>query len=259
LALLASGQLAFAEDQARPSHRANGRAAAPDAQTVTPNAPKPGQAVVRRPTNAPLHNPNFRPLNPVTPSVANSVNTPGMANRNRAVLPNNRIDSSDRSGRTSAVKPNERTAISDNNRVHRTLNRLPRGNGTELSFIQARARCSRDLHDRNWWRTHHTRVILYCGGYWFWNAGWWFPAWGYDPFYSTYVYDGPIYGYGQLPPGDVTMQVQEALAQAGYYYGPIDGVLGPETRDAILRFQADNGLATTAAIDEATLSTLGLT
>lgn len=57
----------------------------------------------------------------------------------------------------------------------------------------------------------------------------------------------------------MTAQVQQALAELGYYYGPIDGVLGPETRDAILRFQTVNGLATTAAIDEPTLDSLGLT
>ncbi|MBV9007585.1 MAG: peptidoglycan-binding protein [Verrucomicrobia bacterium] len=62
-----------------------------------------------------------------------------------------------------------------------------------------------------------------------------------------------------MSPGDVTSQVQEALAQQGYYNGPIDGILGPETRDAILRFQADHGLAATAAIDEPTLDSLGLT
>jgi peptidoglycan hydrolase-like protein with peptidoglycan-binding domain len=42
----------------------------------------------------------------------------------------------------------------------------------------------------------------------------------------------------------------------GYYDGPIDGILGPMARDAIAAFQADNGLAVTAAIDEPTLATL---
>jgi peptidoglycan hydrolase-like protein with peptidoglycan-binding domain len=60
-------------------------------------------------------------------------------------------------------------------------------------------------------------------------------------------------------PGDVTAQVQRSLAQQGYYYGPIDGILGPGTRSAIQRYQIDRGLAVTAAIDEQTLYTLGLT
>jgi len=59
-------------------------------------------------------------------------------------------------------------------------------------------------------------------------------------------------------PGDVTSEVQRALAVRGYYYGPIDGILGPATRYAIQRYQRDRGLYVTAAIDEPTLATLGL-
>jgi N-acetylmuramoyl-L-alanine amidase len=56
----------------------------------------------------------------------------------------------------------------------------------------------------------------------------------------------------------VTVNVQEQLAAAGYYDGPIDGLLGPMTREAIAAYQADNGLAITSAIDEPTLATMGL-
>ena len=94
-------------------------------------------------------------------------------------------------------------------------------------------------------------------GWYYWNAGYWFPAWGYAP-YVTYVYDGPIYAYNGLSPDQVTVNVQEQLARAGYYDGPIDGILGPMTREAIAAYQADNGLAITSAIDEPTLATLGL-
>src|SRR5207253_2757996 len=34
-------------------------------------------------------------------------------------------------------------------------------------------------------------------------------------------------------------EVQDQLATAGYYHGKIDGVLGPETRRALLRYQSD--------------------
>jgi putative peptidoglycan binding protein len=112
-------------------------------------------------------------------------------------------------------------------------------------------------HDRGWWRSHYDRIVFVNGGWYYWNAGYWFPAWGYDP-YVTYVYDGPIYGYDGLPPDQVTVDVQTQLAAAGYYDGPIDGVLGPMTREAIANFQADNGLAVTSAIDEPTLATMGL-
>jgi hypothetical protein len=116
---------------------------------------------------------------------------------------------------------------------------------------------NRQLHDRGWWRSHYTRIIFVNSGWWYWNAGYWFPAWGYAPSVS-YVYDGPIYGYNGLSPDQVTVNVQQQLAAAGYYDGPIDGVLGSMTREAIAAYQADNGLAVTSAIDEPTLATLGL-
>jgi cupin superfamily acireductone dioxygenase involved in methionine salvage len=116
---------------------------------------------------------------------------------------------------------------------------------------------NRQWHDRSWWRSHYDRIIFVNNGWWYWNAGYWFPAWGFAPSVS-YVYDGPIYGYNGLSPDQVTVNVQEALAAAGYYDGPIDGVLGPMTREAIAAYQADNGLAVTSAIDEPTLATMGL-
>jgi len=115
----------------------------------------------------------------------------------------------------------------------------------------------RQWHDRGWWRSHYNRIVFVSGCWYYWNAGYWFPALGYDP-YVTYSYDGPIYGYNGLSPDQVTVNVQEQLARAGYYDGPIDGMLGPMTREAIAAFQADNGLAITSAIDEPTLATLGL-
>jgi len=113
-------------------------------------------------------------------------------------------------------------------------------------------------HDRNWWRGHYGNNITFVfGSPYYWNAGYWFPAWGYAPSVS-YVYDGPIYGYNGLSPDRVTVNVQEQLARAGYYDGPIDGILGSMTREAIAAYQADNGLAITSAIDEPTLATLVL-
>jgi Putative peptidoglycan binding domain len=115
----------------------------------------------------------------------------------------------------------------------------------------------RQWHDRGWWRSHYTRIVFVSGGWYYWNAGYWFPAWGYDP-YVSYVYDGPIYGYNGLTPDRVIVDVQQQLARDGYYDGPIDGVLGPMTREAIAAFQADNGLSVTSVIDEPTLDSLGL-
>lgn len=265
LLLLAISQSVWGNDEAKSSSKSSSHSAAPPgaSSNAAPATSKGPQTVTRRPVN-PASNPNLRPVNP-TANAPNSRRIPPTANRNRTILPssspeenqsNKKVAARNAPNRTAAVTPNQRSNTK-NNGAHRT--RIPTRTGNELSFSQARTQCSRQHHDRNWWRHHHSRICFYGGGYWFWNAGWWFPAWGYSPYYNSYVYDGPIYGYGQLSPGDVTAQVQQTLAELGYYYGAIDGVLGPDTRDAILRFQADNGLATTAAIDEPTLDSLGLT
>jgi hypothetical protein len=115
----------------------------------------------------------------------------------------------------------------------------------------------RQWHDRGWWRSHYDRIIFVNNGWYYWNAGYWYPAWGYDS-YAYYPYDGPIYAYNGLAPDQVIADVQSQLQRDGYYDGPIDGILGPMTQDAIAAFQADNGLVVTSTIDEPTLSTLGI-
>ena len=112
-------------------------------------------------------------------------------------------------------------------------------------------------HNRDWWR-HHCNVIVLVGwGYWGWDAGWWYPAWGYNPLYSTYAFDEPVYGYQDLPPDQVIANVQGALQDLGYYLDEIDGVLGPTTRAALESYQQDNGLPVTGLIDPETLQALG--
>ena len=126
------------------------------------------------------------------------------------------------------------------------------------NYTDARRYWRRERHDRSWWASNYNRIVLYGGGYYYWDNGWWYPAYGYDPYYSNYTFDGPIYGYNDLPPGDVVGDTQRALAEQGYYNGPIDGILGPMTRGAITRYQTDHGLAVTSAIDQQTLYSLGL-
>ena len=46
----------------------------------------------------------------------------------------------------------------------------------------------------------------------------------------------------------VVLQVQIGLVGYGYYEGPLDGVMGPMTREALRRFQADYGLDVTGTI-----------
>ncbi len=59
--------------------------------------------------------------------------------------------------------------------------------------------------------------------------------------------------------GDATVrQAQQALLEAGYDPGPIDGVMGPRTEQALSRFQQANGLSSSANLDAPTLSALGV-
>lgn len=112
--------------------------------------------------------------------------------------------------------------------------------------------------DRNWWSQNHSRFILSSGGYYYWNSGYWYPAWGYDPSFEFYAYDGPIYGYNNLPPDQVIANVQAVLQRQGYYHGFVDGMLGPLTRAALANYQRDRGLYITSAIDRPTLYALGM-
>lgn len=127
-----------------------------------------------------------------------------------------------------------------------------------FTFEQARRNHHRERHDRSWWRSRYNRIVLFGGGYYFWNNNYWYPAYGYDPYNSNYTYDEPIYGYDDLPPGQVIANVQSALQEQGYYNDAVDGLIGPNTRAAISNFQRDRGLPITAAIDGPTLQALGL-
>jgi Putative peptidoglycan binding domain len=115
-----------------------------------------------------------------------------------------------------------------------------------------------EWHDQNWWRGHYGNNITFVfGAPYYWRAGYWFPAWGYNP-NAYYAWDGPIYAYNHLPPDQVIANVQAALQQQGYYHGEVDGLIGPLTRGAIADYQRDHGLYMTSAIDRPTLQSLGM-
>src|ERR1051325_1361777 len=50
-----------------------------------------------------------------------------------------------------------------------------------------------EWHDRYWWHAHFPHIIFIGGGWYYWNGGYWYPAWGYDAAAAYYPYDGPIY------------------------------------------------------------------
>lgn len=139
----------------------------------------------------------------------------------------------------------------ENNRIEGS----ERWNGPKYAAFKA---YRSQWHDKDWWKHHHNRIVFVFGAPYYWDTGFWYPAWGYDPAYAYYPYDGPIYAFNGLPPDQVIANVQAALQGQGYYQGEVDGLLGPLTRAALADYQRDHGLYTTAAIDEPTLDSLGM-
>ena len=53
-------------------------------------------------------------------------------------------------------------------------------------------------------------------------------------------------------------EVQESLRDKGYYHGHVDGVLGPQTREAIRQYQKSENLPVTGRLDGETAGKLGV-
>lgn len=126
---------------------------------------------------------------------------------------------------------------------------------------------------RNWdrrqihtWNNHRYRwynnnwVIIDGGfgyGYPYYYGGY---APGYDYDYDAAPYDNST---GALPyeystTDSLASSVQEELVRKGYNPGAVDGVIGPQTRNAIAQFQSDHRLPVTGRIDRSLLSAMGL-
>jgi len=83
----------------------------------------------------------------------------------------------------------------------------------------------------------------------------------YDPYYyGGAPYYGPavVVRTGYAVGGSVEIDVQRALAHRGYYGGPVDGAIGPQTRAAIRTYQVDRGLPVSGRIDGPLLRSLHL-
>jgi len=100
-------------------------------------------------------------------------------------------------------------------------------------------------HDWNW---HHHHRFFFEG------------AWviGDYPYFGDYPVEYSIDTQPIYPVSSTGVSVQQALADAGYYNGPIDGVVGPGTGAAIAAYQEDNGLPISGRIDDELMSSLGL-
>jgi hypothetical protein len=94
----------------------------------------------------------------------------------------------------------------------------------------------------------------------FWSYPIYRPAYYHRPaYYAPYgysYYQRPAVSYYSRP--SLTADVQIALARRGFYYGEIDGIIGPQSRSAIRRYQASYGLPVTGSIDYPLMRSLAL-
>jgi len=58
------------------------------------------------------------------------------------------------------------------------------------------------------------------------------------------------------PSRDEVREAQQQLRNQGLYHARIDGILGPETKQALGLFQKNNGLSQTATLDQPTMDKL---
>src|SRR6476620_9285478 len=169
----------------------------------------------------------------------------------------NRTDGSNKTHTANGRQTNDgRPMPATNTPPHSGRPVLNFNNSNTMSFNDA-CRRHQNHHDRDWWRNHCHTIILIGGGFYAWDLGYWYPAWGYDNYYSNYAYNGPIYGYDGLPPAEIIANVQYALQQLGYFSEAVDGVLGGVTQSAIEDYQVENDLPVTGAIDRSLLISPG--
>lgn len=172
--------------------------------------------------------------------------------------------------------------------MHRTSGFSPRASASR-SFAGTRMGTSggRNWGGRNWggdWHhRHHDHFgnTIFISGFGFPFLGFGYPyGYGYGGYYPYSYYGGGYYGggysgngyyggpgyggYGGGPYGyygqqgyrsygygsrSGVVQMQQRLARAGYYRGPIDGIMGPRTRYALRAYRHDRGTGAYGMMD----------
>ncbi len=120
----------------------------------------------------------------------------------------------------------------------------------------------RQVHN---WNNHRFRWfnnnwVIIDGGF-----GYGYPYYyGYAPYYES-DYDSTPYDnstsalpYEYSTTDSLASSVQEELIRKGYNPGAVDGVIGPQTRNAIAQYQSDHRLPVTGQIDRPLLGAMGL-
>lgn len=75
--------------------------------------------------------------------------------------------------------------------------------------------------------------------------------------WSSDTYEKPVAkSYSDQTAQLSSKQIQRALKNAGYYQGPIDGKIGPKTKEAIIKFQKAKGLKADGIVGKRTSAEL---
>jgi hypothetical protein len=128
-------------------------------------------------------------------------------------------------------------------------------------------------HPASWhgdWDRHHAhfhngQFFVFFDDSWFGLDDGIFP-WDYLPYYANDYYPYDYYTDDDSAAVDDNAEttdptveaVQTELSKFGYYNGPIDGIFGPTTRDAVAKYQIANQLNITGSLSPDTLLALGL-
>ena len=182
------------------------------------------------------------------------------------------------SGNTGATRTRERivsnrnsTRIGSRNRVvTRTGNSGGVRTGTRV--VTTRTYPSRSYSYRSYSYGGYPYYSSYSYGYPSYGVGLSFgsPYYGYSPYNYGYPYDSygsypSNYSYGYYSynqpayrNGSIVVTVQSRLARAGYYHGPIDGIMGRETSYAIRAYERNHGLRMDGVISGPLLRNMGL-
>lgn len=118
-------------------------------------------------------------------------------------------------------------------------------------------------HDRSWYTSRPRSSFSLSFGTGYAGRGYYYGPPGAPYYYQqpgvTYYRTRESYYGNPVYHGDsVDYAVQRALARRGYYYGPIDGDIGPGSRNAIARYQRDRGLRITGSINSSLLRSLDI-
>lgn len=159
------------------------------------------------------------------------------------------------------------------NNVDRNANIRSNAAAGTRTFNRSDLRTAPAEFSRNWdrrqthnWNHHRYRWfnnawVIFDGGYYgdpyFYDYGY---APGYADDYDSTPYDNstPALPFEYSTSDRLASSVQEELVRKGYNPGAVDGVIGPQTRNAIAQFQSDHRLPVTGRIDRSLISAMGL-